>query len=396
MRIGFDVSQTGRLKAGCGYFADSLIRHLADIDSDNEYILYPTFGDFYWDPDWPTTTCQISRPNVRPGLGHRTLAAAQLLWSCPASDLEAQLGNPDIIHANNFFCPVGLKKARLVYTLYDLGFVEHPDWTTERNRTGCFDGVYNAGLYADLIITISDHSRQHFLEIFPHYPANRIVVTYPASRFSGHTDLPRPASLPPLEPDRFWLNVGTLEPRKNHRRLLQAYAHLRAQGLQTFPLVLAGGKGWLMNDLEKTLDELGLRQDVVLLGYVDDEALRWLYENCFAFIYPSLFEGFGLPVLEAMNLGAPVIASRVTSIPEIVEEAGILVDPLSEGEISQAMLQLFRERQLREALKKKTVQQARKFSWQVAARAVMECYEEVLTRPKRCAETPFGLGGGDD
>lgn len=380
MRIGFDVSQTGRLKAGCGYFADSLIRYLADIDSDNEYILYPTFGDFYWDPDWPTTTCQISRPNVRPGLGHRTLAAAQLLWSCPATDLETQLGNPDIIHANNFFCPVGLKKARLVYTLYDLGFVEHPDWTTERNRTGCFDGVYNASLYADLIIAISDYTRRHFLEIFPHYPADQIIVVYPASRFLGRTDFARPDRLPQLQPERFWLSVGTMEPRKNYRRLLQAYASLKARRGQTFPLVLVGPQGWLMDDFEKTIDDLFLRQDLILLGYVDDRALQWLYQNCFAFVYPSLFEGFGLPVLEAMSLGASVIASGSTSLPEIIEEAGILIDPLSDEAIFLAMLRLSTDAEFRATLKERAFRQAAKFAWGTTARAVLEGYRDVLSR----------------
>ncbi len=396
MKIGFDVSQTGRLKAGCGYFADSLIRHLAEVDSKNTYILYPTFGEAYWDPDWSATTCLIDRPDFRRGLGQETFEATQLFWNNPPANFEDQLGAPDIVHANNFFCPTTLRNARLVYTLYDLSFVEYPEWTTEANRIVCFSGVFTASLYADCIVAISDYTRRHFLEIFPHYPADRVVVVHLASRFSGRSNRARPASLPTLRPEHFWLMVGTLEPRKNHRRLLQAYAHLRAQGLQTFPLVLAGGKGWLMNDLEKTLDELGLRQDVALLGYVEDEVLQWLYENCFAFIYPALFEGFGLPVLEAMSLGAPVIASRVTSIPEIVEDAGILVDPLSEEEISRTMLQLFRERQLREALKEKAVRQAMKFSWQVAARAVMECYKEVLTRPKRYNEMSSGLGGGDD
>src|SRR5215475_744240 len=105
MRIGFDVSQTGRLKAGCGYFADSVIRHLAEIDETNEYILYPTFGDFYWDPNWSGAVCHINRPNFRRGLGHKRLRMAQHFWAAPSADLEAQLGDPDLIHVNNFFCP---------------------------------------------------------------------------------------------------------------------------------------------------------------------------------------------------------------------------------------------------------------------------------------------------
>ena len=382
MKIGFDISQTGRLKAGCGYFADSLIRHLAQVDSDNEYVLYPTFGDAYWDPEWPTATCQINQPNFTRGLGHRTYEAAQLFWSNAPTDVEAQLGNPDIIHANNFFCPPGLQKARLVYTLYDLGFLEHPEWTTEQNRIICFTGAFNASLRADCVIAISDYSRRHFLEIFPHYPSDRVVVIYPASRFSGRSEFAQPEGLPPVHPEQFWLNVGTLEPRKNHRRLLQAYARLKAHLGQTYPLVLAGGRGWLMDDFEKSLDSLDLRQDVILLGYVDDAALQWLYQNCFAFVYPSLFEGFGLPVLEAMGLGAAVITSNVSAIPEIVRSAGAMIDPTDEERIFRAMLQLIEQENWRTSLRQASLARATLFSWDRAARKVLDVYAQVLSDKK--------------
>ena len=382
MRIGFDVSQTGRSKAGCGYFAESLIRHLARIDSENDYILYPTFGDLYWDPEWSTSTVFVGQSNFRRGLGHRTLEAAQFFWRNPPSDLETQLGDTDILHTNNFFSPGRLQKAKLVYTLHDLAFLEHPEWTTEQNRIGCFTGVFNASLYADLVIAVSAHSRRHFLETFPHYPPDRVVIINEASRFSARSDFLRPASLPPLRPDHFWLNVGTLEPRKNHLRLLRAYARLKGHLGETGPLVLAGGQGWLMDDLEKALDELALRQDVILLGYVDDEALQWLYQNCFAFVYPSLFEGFGLPVLEAMSLGAAVITSNTTSLPEIVGTSGLLVDPLQEEDIFQAMLKLSTGQVSREVFKETALQRSRAFSWTHTAEVVLQLYQDVTSAPK--------------
>ncbi len=380
MRIGFDISQTGAGKAGCGYFADSLIQHLSDIDRENHYILYPTFGDFFWDPNWRKSTRRISSPKFSRGEGHASLERAQAFWTAPPNDLEARLDKPDIVHSNNFFCPRGLKTARLVYTLYDLSFLEHPEWHTEENRCGCFSGVFNASLYADLIISISESSRRHFLDVFPHFPPERIVVVHLASRFSPDPGLPRPASLTSIEPERFWLSVGTIEPRKNHLRLLEAYAELKKMGKAAFPLVLAGGAGWLMRDFRAAMQRMKLEDDVIMPGYLDNSALQWLYQNCYALVYPSLFEGFGLPVLEAMSLGAPVISSNTTSIPEIVGDAGILVNPLNVEEISGAMLKLHEDGSLRRSLGERGIQRARLFSWETAARKVLECYETCTPR----------------
>ena len=378
MKIAFDVSQTGRLKAGCGYFADSLIRSLAELDTENAYILQPTFGDFFWDPDWPVATCHISHPNFRRGHGHTSFAEAQCFWRKAGAEIETALDSPDVIHSNNFFCPIRLPKARLVYTLHDLAFLEYPEWTTEPNRLGCFTGVFHASLHADLIVAISDYSRRHFLKTFPHYPEDRAVVIYPASRFSTRQNVSQPVMLPQLQQDRFWLNVGTLEPRKNHQRLLQAYARLKTRLGQSFPLVLVGGRGWLMNDFEQVIDALELRQDVILLGYVDDDVLQWLYEHCFAFIYPSLFEGFGLPVLEAMGLGAPTITSNTSSLPEIVDSAGVLVDPLQVDAIFQAMLQFSLGDVDRTILRHRAIERVKHFSWHRAAEQILALYHMVV------------------
>ena len=380
MKIGFDISQTGREKAGCGFFADSLIRHLAEIDRENEYILYPTFGNHYWDPHWIRSTCQVDQFNFKRGLGHKTFGAARDFWNHPADDLEKQLGLPDIIHSNNFFCPTGLRKARLVYTLYDLAFLVHPEWTTEENRSACFDGVFGASIYADFIISISDYSRKHFLETFPHYPVDRIRTVYPASRFRLSKEVPKPKKFSFLQRDKFWLSVGVLEPRKNHRGLLAAYASLKRDVGKMFPLVLAGGKGWLMDNFKKELESLNLQEEVILLGYVKDEDLQWLYQNCFAFLYPSYFEGFGLPVIEAMSLGAAVIASNTTSVPEIVGQAGILIDPASQDEICQAMRKLVSEPGFRNELREKAVRKASQFSWHSVASVIVGYYAEVLSR----------------
>jgi glycosyltransferase involved in cell wall biosynthesis len=173
-----------------------------------------------------------------------------------------------------------------------------------------------------------------------------------------------------------------LEPRKNVRRLLRAYATFLKRHGTALPLVLAGGKGWLEDDLEEFIGSLGIRENVRLLGYVSDEQLVWLYRNCFAFLYPSLFEGFGLPVLEALSLGAAVITSNTTSLPEVAGDAAWYVDPLQEEEIVQAMAGLASDGPRRNRLKELGPLQARKFSWEGCAAEVLAVYGEAVMGPK--------------
>ncbi len=135
-----------------------------------------------------------------------------------------------------------------------------------------------------------------------------------------------------------------------------------------------------MDNFEKEVDALNLRQDVFLLGYVEDEILQWLYQNCFAFIYPSLFEGFGLPVLEAMSLGAPVITSNVSSLPEIAGQAALFIDPTSEEAVFQAMRQLTSDPQARLLFKENSTRQASQFSWRSTASFLLECYRDLSSR----------------
>jgi glycosyltransferase involved in cell wall biosynthesis len=375
MRIGFDVSQTGMNKAGCGYFADSLVRQLVDIDPDDEFVLYPTFGNGAFDATWPRSTIRLNRPNVHLGLGHRLANDLDAFWRTPPPDLERQLGDPNVIHANNYFCPTTIRSARLVYTLHDLAFLEHPEWSTEANRLTCFGGAFDASLEADHVIAVSEYTRQHFLATFPHYPPERISVVYQASRFApAPTGRKGSTRLRHLKPDDFWLAVATLEPRKNLERLVSAYCRLAAELATVPPLVLAGGRGWLSEGLEQQLAEPVRRGHVVRLGYVSDAELEWLYANCFAFVFPSLFEGFGLPVVEAMSLGAPVVVSNVTSLPEIVGDAGILIDPWDEDALYLALRRLSSGEVDRPTLRERSFARARTFSWRHTAEQVLDVY----------------------
>ena len=376
MKIGFDISQTGRLKAGCGVFADGLMRALARDDQRHQYVLYPTFGDAFWDPDWAETTLQLESPRFVRAKSHQSLADAQAFWASSA-DVEAWLGRPDLVHANNFFCPRGFRSTRLVYTLYDTAVLDVPEYTTEANRLGCVDGILRSTLYADYIVAISEHTKSRFGHLFPYYPADRVSVVYPGSRFgAGATASERVVG---LAPRGFWLAVGTLEPRKNYLVLLQAYARHAERAASTLPLAIAGGTGWMLESLGAEIATLGLMGRVRLLGYVSDEQLAWLLANSYALVYPSLYEGFGLPVVEAMSLGTAVITSAATSLPEIVGDAGILVEPAVEP-LVQALDRFASNPALRDEYAARARSRAGVFSWQAAAARVLEIYAEVIER----------------
>lgn len=385
MHIGFDVSQTGAGKAGCGYFSHAMIKALVDLAPEYRYSLFPSFGDFYFDARMPVLNPYSGR-SIHYGPRHLTRETAAAFWA--AQNVEALLGSPDIIHANNFWCPTQIQSSRLVYTFYDMGFAIDAAWTTEANRSGCFEGVFRSAMAADWIVAISEASKKHYLNVFPHFPEDRVKVIYPCSRFDDSSAQgSRPEALENIHIQGFWLNVGTIEPRKNQRRLVEAYARYLALGGAPMPLVLAGGKGWLMEDFQKHVRELGIEAQIVMTGYVSDDELIWLYRNCYANIYPSLFEGFGLPVLEGMQFGAPTLTSNSSSIPEVAGDAAMLLDPEDTEGWAQAMLQLAANREKRDQLSVAAWEQAGRFDWKQSAAALLQLYEEALASPKRRAVT---------
>ena len=381
MHIGFDISQTGAGKAGCGFFAHAMIQGLLALAPEHKYSLFPSFGGFYFDATMPKKNPYLGQ-DVHYGLNHHSPEKARVFWSEPG--LENALGMPDIIHANNFWCPTQLISSRLIYTLYDMSFVVDPTWTTEVNRVVYFEGIFRSAMAADWVVAISEASRAHYLSVFPHFPEERIRVIYPCSRFLDSSAVGvRPKALDKLPTEGFWLNVGTVEPRKNQRRLVKAYARYLDLGGAPMPLVLAGGKGWLMDDFKAHVTELGIDAHIIMTGYVTDDELIWLYRHCYANLYPSLFEGFGLPVLEGMQFGAPTITSNSTSIPEVAGNAAILINPEDVEDLSQAMLRLANNREDRDQLSKAGVKQAESFNWKNSAAALLDLYKEVLNEPKR-------------
>lgn len=383
MHIGFDISQTGAVKAGCGYFAHAMIGAIEELAPQHRYSLYPSFGDFYFDPLMPLAN-PYPAPGSRYGPRHLTRESAASFWN--ATDLEARLDHPQVVHSNNFWCPAPLGASRVVYTCYDLGFTIDPSWTTEANRVGCFQGAFRSSIAADWVVAISEATRAHYLSLFPHFPHERIRVIHPCSRFvdAGHAGR-RPRALEAIAPGAYWLSVGTIEPRKNQRGLVQAYARYLSQSDTRMPLVLAGGKGWLMEGFEREVAQLGIADQVIVTGYVADQELIWLYRNCFANLYPSFFEGFGLPVLEGMQFGAATLASSSSSLPEVTGEAAVAVGPADIEGWTQAMVRLAREPGERRRLQEAGRARAAHFDRRASANALLRLYEEAAAQPKRYA-----------
>jgi glycosyltransferase involved in cell wall biosynthesis len=389
MDIGFDISQTGSGKAGCGYYTHAMIQAMLAIAPQHHYALYPSFGDYFFDAKMP-----VSNPyrgeHASYGPRHLMRETARAFWN--QADLDVALGHPDIVHSNNFWTPMQLSSSRLIYTLYDVGFVVNPEWTTEANRIGCFEGVFRSSIAADWVVAISEYSRAHYLKLFPHFPSDRMRVIHPCSRFDDSTrEGSPPAAAKILDAGGYWLSVGTIEPRKNQRMLVQAYARYLEAGGRPLPLVLAGGKGWLMENFKDYLVELGISDRVILTGYVSDNELIWLYRNCYANLYPSVFEGFGLPVLEGMQFGAPTLSSNATSMPEVAGDAAMLLTPHDPQAWTQALLDLASDRDRRDRMRLAASARARTFDWQRSATAMLAIYEEAIHSPKRTATNTNGI-----
>ena len=181
--------------------------------------------------------------------------------------------------------------------------------------------------------------------------------------------------------DNFLLFVGTLEPRKNLLTLLKALAQILRETQMRPQLVIAGGEGWLMTQTESFIESAGIKDRLLFTGYLQDEELSALYSSCGAFIYPSLYEGFGLPPLEAMACGAPVIASRIAASQEILRDAAVLIDPLDSESLTRAIVDFLKDDKRSKESRMRGLEHAAKFSWDKAARSTYEVYERtVVTR----------------
>ena len=365
MRIGFDISKTCESKYGTGFYADQLIQALARIDSENEYTLLPWFYDYR--PHAVERATKIQQKNFEEKIVKNF------------SDTDSTMKKLDIVHSNNFRYPKQISAKKIV-TIYDVCFMDHPEYTTEANRLFCYQGTLDAMLFADKIIAISKYTKERLTHFFPSVPEEKTEVIYCGNR---DTLLQEKEDRSVLEKFRlgaygYFLSVGTIEPRKNYGTLLKAYRQYKKQTKNYKKLCIAGGYGWMQEHFAQDIADMGLAEDVAVTGYVTDTELSNLYRSCFAFVYPTWYEGFGMPVLEAMNFSKPVIASNVTSIPEVVGDAGLLAAP-GDWEGIAGYLSEIEEKEVYEQAVKKSRERCGRFQWEEAAKKVLDVYRHAYS-----------------
>ncbi len=365
MKIGFDISQTCESKTGTGFVADQLIRALAQIDQENEYTLLPWFYDYR--PQTLENATRIAQKNFREKVLKRF------------DDSESALRELDVIHSNNYRFPKDVS-ARKVVTLHDVCFMDCPEYTTEANRLFCYKGTLDSMMYADKIIAVSQYTKQRLLHFFPFVDDSKVEVVYEGNRTTllKEKDNPQLVRQFGLRENDFFLSVGTIEPRKNYSTLLKAFKLYKETTQDTKKLCIAGGYGWKEENFQQKIADLGLSEEVVVTGYVSEEQLANLYRYCFAFVYTTWYEGFGLPVLEAMNFDKPVIVSNVTSVPEIVGPSGILIHPDQEEEICAAMKRLAEDETLYQKIVAGEKERLSLFTWENTAKRVLEIYKGLV------------------
>jgi glycosyltransferase involved in cell wall biosynthesis len=284
-----------------------------------------------------------------------------------------------------------------VTTIHDLSVLLHPDWHPP-DRVAWYRREFDAGVRQTArFIAVSEFTRRELVEHVG-VPAERIHVTYQAPReaFRPLNGDQRQRALRGLDvPERFFLYVGTLEPRKNVVTLLEAWAALPARLRQESVLLIAGAWGWRADDLRAALGRDELRGSVRLLGYLHDPQLAALYSTCTAFVWPTRYEGFGLPPLEAMACGAPVVVSDVASLPEVVGEAGLRLPPDDPAAWCAALERMACDADLRERCRERGLAQAAQFTWRRFAEETLRVYRAAMGETEstsRSAAAPLATG----
>ena len=380
MHIAIDAHSVGAGLGGNETYATNLIEALADIDSVNRYTLYVTKKEAVerFANRWPNVHLRLTLPHTP--LVRIPLTLTVELRRRPVDILHVQYTSPPFTP-----CPV-------VNTIHDLSFEHLPETFKRRSWRQMRLTIRRSAQSAAHILTDCDFARDDILKTYGIAPERVTAVPLAAAvRFSPVRDereLDRVRNKYGIN-GKYILTVGSIQPRKNIPRLIRAYSMLCSErNLEPLPkLVVVGKRGWLYEDTLATAESSTVRDRIILTGYVDDKDLPALYSAASCFVYPSYFEGFGIPPLEAMRCGTPTITGDRTCFPEIIGDAGLMVDPFDERAIMRGIARVLTEQTLRDELIEKGLERANSYDWLKTARQTLDVYERVYADNQRVAKS---------
>jgi glycosyltransferase involved in cell wall biosynthesis len=373
VKIGVDCSSVLHEKTGVGNYVHNLLLNLAKIDTINNYML---FFQSLRHLDNEKITCYA--------FTHKKIVAIRapkplldFFWyKLKFPSIELLTGKVDIFHSN--FYPPLIKKGKSIVTIYDMSFFAYSALQTKAVQ-GFRNKVLESYHRASKIITISNFSKTEILK-FLDIPEEKIEVIYPGVTVNepkySNSDEEKLLSKYQLS-GSYILFVGTIEPRKNIDVLLKAFEILLQKHKDRYELVIVGRLGWKYEEFLRKLRSSRAQSRIRMLGYVPDNDLPFIYKHASLFVYPSIYEGFGLPVLEAMANEVPVITSNLSSLPEVAGDAALLVNPHDEEQIAEMIDKVLSDSELRRQLIKRGRERVKKFSWMETAKQTLKLYEEV-------------------
>ncbi|MDM8531530.1 glycosyltransferase family 1 protein [Anaerolineales bacterium HSG25] len=389
--IGIDYTSALHQSAGIGRYTSEFVNALHEASSGIDSYSYRLFSANINNSPPNKPVFPSNKGNVHFSLHGTRISRRWLerLWYRLHLPLyvETWTGRLDLFHAPDFVLPPVLPKTRTIVTIHDLSYIRLPDLTMPGMNNYLNKWVPHSVKTADHVIAVSETTRQDLIELYQ-TPSEKITTLYhgvspdfkPIEDKNSHDSVRNTYN---INNNPFILSVGTIQPRKNYRRLIQAFAqtltHLPKPLAEQLLLVIGGDKGWQYEPIYNEVSQLGLESQVRFIGFVADEDLPVLYSAATLFAYPALYEGFGLPALEAMACGTPVLAASKSALPEVVGEAGRLVDPYNVPSMAQAMVELLTDESQRQQLRQTGIKQAAKFSWAKMATNLVALYDRLLT-----------------
>src|SRR6266699_5272840 len=378
MRIGLDGLPLTQQLTGVGYYTLELARALAEDSPDSQFNIISPRPYIFQDP------AQAGRDGLPANITlvrARTNLVMRRWWSIGLPRYLAK--HPlDVFHGTNFEVPLWTNgRCATVITIHDLSLLLHPRTHQARSVRRAQRRLPRMADAATIVITPTESVRE---EVCEHLGITRekVLAVPEAARRVFRPMAPHEAVVIRRRlriNDDFLLFVGTIEPRKDLRTLVQAFEEV-AQVHNTLQLVIAGKRGWLVEDLLKQIRKSRFADRIRLTGYLDDEDLRALYSSCRVFVYPSIYEGFGLPPLEAMACGAPVIASRVTAVVEVCGEAALFFEPKSVSSLARTIDNVLDDHNCRKRLISSGLRRASEFSWSQTGNLTRAVYQEAIRR----------------